>query len=202
MASEKSTRWQFTAFEQDYPLLDSHAASGHPLLAEIGWQDEIAPETLKKHRQGFLRTVRQVRFSQIKEIMGSCHLEKAKNWEALKLYCSKTASRDPSGSTIQMQWEKPMRLHEMLIAVAKKFIAVEDWFHERIPNPSNPYGPTYSLDRQTDRRHLLSLLAVHSQELIMQHPEYGIVLTRQDAREAWCTYFATWLRLAKPGECQ
>lgn len=185
-------------------MLDTYRKEGHPLIAEIAWQDEIAPATGKKHRQGYLRTVRQARFGQVKEIMGTCHLEKAKNWDALKLYCSKVATRDASGEQVVMKWEKPMMLHEMLIRVARKFIAYEDWLHERIPNPANPYGPTYSLDRQTDRRHLLSLLATHSQELIMANPAFAIVLTRQDARESWCTYFSTWLRLAQmeEGDCQ
>lgn len=177
-------------------MLDSHATNGHQLIAEIGWQDEIAPSTGQKHRQGYLRTVRQVRFGQLKAVMGSCHLEKAKNWEALKLYCSKTASRDPSGSQVQMQWTKPMRLHEMLINVAQQFVRFEDW----LAKTQGFENPSYSLDRQTDRKHLLSLLAVHSIPLITEHPEYAIVLTRQDAREAWCTYFRTWVALA--GECQ
>lgn len=183
--SEKSTRWQFTAYEGDYALLDAHAETGNDLIAEIGWQDEICPKTQKKHRQGYVRTVRQVRFGQLKAIMGGIHLEKAKNWEALQNYCRKEETRDASGSQIQKTFARPMRLHEMLFAVGK-----------RIRDQAEFEGKSLvGLDRQTDRQSRLQLLRLWSIQLVRQHPEYAAVLCRQDARDAWCDYFTVWLDL-------
>lgn len=184
---DKSTRWQFTAYERDYPLLDSYTQTPHELIAEIGWQDEICPETKNKHRQGYVRTVRQVRFAQLKAIMGSIHLEKAKNWEALKKYCEKEDTRDPSGAQIKVQYDRPMRLHEMLIAVADNY---------KTQAELEGRNPLVGLDRQTDRQVLLGILRQYSRPLVRRHPEYATVLVRQDARDAWCDYIEVWMEKA------
>lgn len=188
--SDRSTRWQFTAYERDYPLLDTYRATAgdqHELIAEIGWQDEICPNTQKKHRQGYVRTVRQVRFTQIKNAMGTIHLEKAKNWEALKAYCKKEESRDPSGEQVAIQFERPLRLHEMLVRVADSF---------KIQEELEGRNPLVAIDRQTDRHFLLRILREHSKPLVLKHPEYATVLVRQDARDAWCDYIEVWLEKA------
>lgn len=185
--ADKSTRWAFTAYEGQYPILDAMNESKPELIAEIGWQDEICPETQKPHRQGYVRTIRQVRFSQLSTILKGIHLEKAKNWEALVNYCRKSESRDPSGNQVQLKWERPLRLHEMLIRVAKDYLRSERPSEETL----------ISLDRQTDRHPLLKILRTHSYQLIWSHPEYAIVLSRQDARDAWCAYFLIWIEKAQ-----
>lgn len=180
---DKSTRWSFTAYEGQYSIIDAHAAQPHELIAEIGWQDEICPKTQKKHRQGYVRTVRQVRFSQLSAIMPGIHLEVAKNWQALINYCQKVESRDPSGNQVQVKFQRPMRLHEMLIEVARN-----------MNNDCKRLGESLSsLDRQTDRRILLRYLRDYSHDLVRAHPEYAVVLTRQDARDSWCEFIEVWL---------
>lgn len=185
--ADKSTRWAFTAYEGQYPILDAMNESKPDLIAEIGWQDEICPETERHHRQGYVRTVRQVRHSQLSTILKGIHLEKAKNWEALVNYCRKAESRDPSGNQVQLKWERPLRLHEMLIRVAKDYLRTEAPSEETLS----------SLDRQTDRQPLLKILRTHSYRLCWSHPEYAIVLSRQDARDAWCAYFLMWVEKAQ-----
>lgn len=185
--ADKSTRWAFTAYEGQYPILDAMNESKPELIAEIGWQDEICETTGKKHRQGYCRTVRQVRFSQLSTILKGIHLEKAKNWEATVTYCRKKETRDPSGNQVQLKWERPLRLHEMLIRVAKDYLRSERPSEETL----------ISLDRQTDRHPLLKILRTHSYSLCWSHPEYAIVLSRQDARDAWCAYFLMWIEKAQ-----
>lgn len=185
--TDKSTRWSFTAYEGQYAILDAIRECGNELIAEIGWQDEICPDTKRHHRQGYVRTVRQVRFSQISAVLKGVHLEKAKNWEALVNYCRKVETRDPSGNQIQLQFERPMRLHEMLIRVAKDYLKTESPSEETLT----------CLDRQIDRQPLLKLLRTHSYRLVWSHPEYAIVLSRQDARDAWCMYFSLWIEKAQ-----
>ena len=94
--TDKSTRWQFTMFEPQYPILDVMKSSD--LIAEWGCQDEICPDTQRKHKQGFFRTVRQVRFNALKIAFPGIHIETAKNWNALVNYCKKKETRDISGS--------------------------------------------------------------------------------------------------------
>lgn len=185
MPSDKSTRWSVTAFAaHTYAALDEIRQNGHPLIAEIGWQDEICPETKKPHRQGYCRTVRQVRLEQLKGVIPGAHLEVAINWIALKdKYCTKEETRDPSGEQVRVQFARPMRLHEMLIEVARE-----------INNDCKRLGETLSsLDRQTDRRILLRFLRDYSHNLVRSHPEYATVLCRQDARDAWCEFIEVWL---------
>jgi len=92
----KSSRWQMTVYEGQYGLLQSMPLE----VAEWGWQDEICPDTQKPHRQGYLRTKQQVRFSALKKLFPGVHFEIAKNWPALLAYCKKAESRDPDGQQV------------------------------------------------------------------------------------------------------
>lgn len=176
--SEKTTRWAFTAYEPHYPLIEAP----NDLIAEIGWQDEICPKTQKKHRQGFLRTVRQVRFAQVRAILPGVHVEPAKDWTALQKYCQKSASRDPNGSQVVKKYEPPWFLHDLLMAVASQLILEE---------------PLVRLDSQTDRQVLLSYLRKYSKHIVLRRPQYAAVLVRQDARDAWCAFVEEWLAMAR-----
>jgi len=86
--TDKTSRWAFTAYQNQYHLF----TTVNDLVAEIGWQTEICPDTQREHYQGYLRTARQVRFAQLKKIYPGVHIEPAKNWEALVKYCKKTES--------------------------------------------------------------------------------------------------------------
>lgn len=83
--TDKSSRWAFTAYEQQWSLFETIS----PGIAEWGWQEEICPDTNRKHYQGFIRTSQQQRFSWLKKLFPGVHLEVAKNWEALLQYCQK-----------------------------------------------------------------------------------------------------------------
>lgn len=85
METAKATRWAFTAYEQQWELFKAMP----PIVAEWGWQEEVCPDTQRHHYQGFLRTDRQVRLSQLKKALPGVHLEIARNWDALKSYCKK-----------------------------------------------------------------------------------------------------------------
>lgn len=90
--TDKSSRWAFTAYEDQYGLVDDMSKSS--TIAEYGFNPEVCPETGRKHRQGYLRTKNQVRFSALKKEFPGIHIEVAKNWEALKNYCKKEETRE------------------------------------------------------------------------------------------------------------
>jgi len=90
--TDKTTRWAFTAYEDQYKLVDDMGKSS--VVAEYGWNPEICPETGRKHRQGYLRTKIQVRFSALRKEFPGIHFEVAKNWEALMNYCRKEETRE------------------------------------------------------------------------------------------------------------
>jgi len=91
-----------------------------PSIAEWGWQDEVAPDTGRKHRQGYFRTFRQMRFSQITKILPGIHIEVARNWQALLNYCKKKETRDENGTVVNVvNANKPMTMGDALTALAK-----------------------------------------------------------------------------------
>lgn len=139
--ADKTTRWAFTAYENQYALLDDVDKS---VVAEMGFQDEVCPETGRKHRQGYIRTHRQVRFSQMRKILPGVHVEVARNWEALQAYCRKNETRDASGSQVHKDFSKyaPERLHTLLEEMAG--YAILD-------------SKCTNKDRQTDRQTILAM---------------------------------------------
>lgn len=94
--TDKSSRWSMTVYEEQYKLLEHMP----PDVAEWGWQDEVCPDTQRSHKQGYLRTKSQMRFSALRKILPGIHLEIAKDWNALKQYCTKSDTRDPNGEQV------------------------------------------------------------------------------------------------------
>lgn len=183
---DKSTRWQFTAYEAQYPVIDSAPAD---LIAEIGWQDEVCPSTGRKHRQGFLRTHRQVRFSQVTKSLPGVHIEVARDWIALVNYCKKKETRDVSGSQIHKDFSKfaPPRLHDIMLQMAHILVEVYPWPHKG--------------DRQTDRQKLEVLTNEEStaqywyivREYIRRKPELIGILAQPLPQNAWKNTREVWI---------
>lgn len=99
----KHQRWQFTAFESNYDVLD--AAIAAKSFKEVGWQDEVCPTTGKKHRQGYFVSQTPIRPTAARKLIPGVHVEPAKNFAALKAYCSKEETRDPEGKQVAMSFE-------------------------------------------------------------------------------------------------
>ena len=87
----KSTRWSFTAYEQQWDLFKEVPAG----VAEWGFQTEVCPKTDRKHYQGYIRLSQQQRFGWLAKLLPGVHLEVAKNWDALIEYCKKTDTAVP-----------------------------------------------------------------------------------------------------------
>jgi len=117
---EKTSRWAFTAYQEQWHLF---ASVINPLIAEIGWQTEICPDTQREHYQGYIRTIRQVRFAQIQKIFPKVHLEPALNWDALLNYCKKPDSAVP-GTQVHIRTEtESSRAPMMSMPEALTFLA-------------------------------------------------------------------------------
>lgn len=114
--TDKTSRWAFTAYEAQWGLFTTI----NPLVAEMGWQKEICPDTQREHYQGFIRTTRQVRFAQLKKIFPGVHIEQAKNWDALINYCRKsdTAVAGSQVSITTPQGKKPLTMAQALTLLA------------------------------------------------------------------------------------
>lgn len=111
--ADKSTRWAFTAFENEWPLFQTMP----DVVAEWEWQPEECPDTKRKHYQGYIRTKRQVRFAQLRAILPGVHLEIARNWDALVQYCRKDKTK-AGASVHQTNASKAMTMADALTRLA------------------------------------------------------------------------------------
>jgi len=114
--TDKSSRWAFTAYEDQWNLFESMP----PGVAEWGWNAEVCPKTNRKHYQGYLRLTQQQRFAWLRKLLPGVHIEISKNWEALKKYCQKEETRI-SGTQPTHQESSFMTLYQYTDDVAKRF---------------------------------------------------------------------------------
>lgn len=159
MESAKSTQWSFTAYEAQWDLFKVMPE----LVAEWGWQEEVCPTTERKHYQGWLRTKRQVRFSQLRKILPSVHLEIAKNFKALQAYCKKT---DTAVDGTQQHHSNPVAALSMakaLIKVAGVGVRIDTTRCETMDQFKQAYGREYELAVARLLRDDENLIGLYSQ---------------------------------------
>lgn len=190
----KSTRWAFTVQYEPlvYEDMDAYIAKPHKdhpwdIVAEIGWQDEIAPTTGQKHRQGYLRTVRQTRLAQVKKLLPTAHFEIAKDWLALKQYCKKLESKDPSGNTISyVNPNKPLTISQLLLKMAT--YTVDDF------GSDNPLDRFYGDEKK-------QYWAI-ARQMLMEDPELAHIIGQPLPQNLWRNTRHVWIKLAEQeSEC-
>jgi len=101
--TDKSTRWQFTAYEEQWRLFQAIP----PAIAEWGWNTEICPKTNRQHYQGYFLLRTQHRFAAVKKMFPGVHLEIARDWNKLKEYCKKAETRAPGTEPVVAYNELP-----------------------------------------------------------------------------------------------
>jgi len=102
--TDKSTRWAFTAYEDQFRLFDGGPP---PAVAEWGWNTEICPKSNRIHRQGYLLLRTQHRFAAVRKMFPGVHVEIAKDWNKLKEYCKKLDTRAPGTEPVVVFNELP-----------------------------------------------------------------------------------------------
>lgn len=116
--TDRSSRWAFTAYEDQWHFLETIP----DLVAEWGWQDEVCPETGRKHKQGYLRTHSQQRLSALVKVLPGIHLEPARDWNKLVNYCKKSESRALDGEQVhQVNPREYLTLDKALTRLANVF---------------------------------------------------------------------------------
>jgi len=114
--TDKSTRFAFTAYEGEWPYFKDQPPND--LVAEWGWQEEVCPDTNRHHLQGYIRTKRQVRLSQLISIYKGVHFEVARNWHAVKSYSNKTQTAVPGTQVSWQSEQKALTMKEVLLMIA------------------------------------------------------------------------------------
>lgn len=116
--TDKSTRWQFTAYQDQWDLFKEIP----DIVAEWMWQTETCPNTGKLHYQGCIRTKSQQRHKAMRCILPGVHIEVARNWEALVLYCKKEDTRVEGSFVKEVNTRRYLKFHDALIRVANAYV--------------------------------------------------------------------------------
>ena len=119
----KATRWQFTAYEDQFHIIDAIERAINNSqewdmidFRTLKYQTEICPDTGRTHRQGALQSSKQIRFTTMKRLLQGVHIEPARNWHALLKYCEKTETRLTEGKRVDTSTEsRPIRIDELMI---------------------------------------------------------------------------------------
>lgn len=114
--SEKSTRWTFTAYKDQFDMF----VTKPELVVQWKWNHEMCPTTQREHYQGWMRMSRQVRFAQVQKMFPGVHLEIPRNWAAVLNYCQKSATRIEGGNHNHDDLPKQtLKMADALIKVAQ-----------------------------------------------------------------------------------
>jgi len=125
--SGKTSRWQITVHEQQWPLMETMP----PGISWWGWQKEICPTTDRPHYQGCMISRQQHRWSgckgdykvaaTLRQMLPGVHIEPADNWQKLLQYCKKEDTRAP-GSEFQAQTNSIPTHFQYAETVAKQYV--------------------------------------------------------------------------------
>lgn len=125
--SGKTSRWQITVYEQQWPLMETMP----PGISWWGWQKEICPKTDKPHYQGCMISRQQHRWSgckgdykvaaTLRQQLPGVHIEPAGDWQKLLQYCKKEDTRAP-GSEFQAQTNSIPTHFQYAETVAQQYV--------------------------------------------------------------------------------
>jgi len=174
MDNVKSTRWAFTAFESQWPLFNSIPS----IVAEWGWQTEEAADTKRLHYQGYLRTTRQVRMSQLKKALPGVHLELARNWSALQNYCKKSETALPGSQVNMVNPAKAMTMAQALIRIASHKWEIT---HDKALEPEK-YEKAIKAEYWSAVK-----------EILADEPDAVGLYTQPQYERAWCKTREVWI---------
>lgn len=134
--TDKSSRWAFTAYEQQYGFFKTMPPGVH----KWGWNVEECPETKREHYQGWMQLKQQQRFSWMRKQFPGLHVEIPRNWEALLQYCQKEDTRKV-GTTPTVELNDIPTKYGYAEEVAKRL--GEYYFH----NSNTAFSGTLVLER-------------------------------------------------------
>lgn len=141
--TDKGTWWSVTAFsQQEIDLLNGNQYPDW--VSKVYGGLESCPETGRLHFQGAVQARRQVRFSQVKQWLGTAHIELARSKDAIRKYAMKTETAvGDKKETVNVT--PYFRAHELLRKIAIKRRQADRQTEEsfiRI-NPKSPAKAAY-----------------------------------------------------------
>lgn len=182
--TDKSSRWQFTAYEDQWDLFEDIERTG--LIKFWKWQTEIAPTTGRKHYQGCMQTVRQVRMSQLVKAFPKVHIEVARDWNALLKYCGKDDTAIQGTQVEQKSDRAYLNMHSCFILLGREYAACRDEYEECLRH----YLTTHDVkDAAVYEYKWLS------RRLVEKEPRDVAIYSNPQFQRAWVDYGMTFRRL-------
>jgi len=178
--TDKSSRWAFTAFEDQWSLFTIMP----DIIAEWGWQEEVCATTARKHYQGYLRTKRQVRFSQLAKSLPKVHLEIAKDWNKLLSYCNKTDTAVEGTQQHQVSSTPSMSMADALIMLANNLSDLEPLTLEQMTDDAIAKRSVFEYWQSVTK-------------ILMDNPNMVGLFTQPQYLRAWSNTRAVWVHHAK-----
>jgi hypothetical protein len=187
----KYSRWAFTAYEDQYAVIDAYDKLR---IKEIGYQDEICPDTGRKHRQGYFATTTPLRFSAARKLFPSVHIEPAKNWTALVKYCQKSESRDPAGNTVRLGDPSNPPTHvrvDMLMEMIAELVLLDTDI-----NDDNYAEHPQCKDVHTDAEKAAAKAQYWEmcRNILLSRPELASLIMQPGPQNLWLNTRSTWMR--------
>lgn len=178
--TDKTSRWSFTAYAHQWNQFETMPE----IVAEWGWQKEICPDTQREHYQGFIRTKRQVRASQMFKIFPGVHVEVARNWAALLKYCKKEETAVTGSQVHQISSTKAMTMAQAMTKLASHV----------------QFSPPLTMEQATDEKFLKNYNEVQYwgavKELLRINPDEVALWTQPQYFRAWTYTKQIWIELS------
>lgn len=138
--TDKGTYWSITAYNDEIAICEN-SASWPPWVSKMHGGREECPTTGRVHFQGLLQCKTQVRFSAVKKLFPTAHIEVAKDKSALMKYVMKEETAVGTKNTIENPREYwPMERSLVQLAEACDVLGLDkEYYREVMDDPKTSY---------------------------------------------------------------
>lgn len=194
---DKSTRWQFTAFEEQWVYFNPEVRPD--FIAEGGWQMEKSPSTGKLHYQGHLRTNVQVRLSFLIKKFPGVHFEVARDWSALKNYDKKKETRVEGSEP--MAWptdDSTSRVYSsmdnaLLVLAENRGDTYSNWQKSLGADVDTAINASQTSEEEVIKQEFWGAV----NRIVLKNPQMVQVFARPDVYRVWRWTRQTWIALSE-----
>lgn len=186
--TDKSTRWAFTAYEDQWCLFKD--IKQYDIVKEWGWQQETCPTSGRLHYQGYLLLSRQARFSQLVKTFPGVHIEPARNWQALVQYCKKKDTATAGTQVHQINEREFLNMHSAFVLIGRELIEYAELYESDLFE----YTKSQTIKHKDPDVYEYKWA---TRRLVDKSPQDVAVYSNPQFQRAWTDYGRTFKRLAR-----
>lgn len=199
--TDKGMIWSVTAFNDEIALVKDKTKYPAYVKLLVG-QDEVCPETGKKHFQGCIQLHTQQRLSALKKWLPTAHFEICRNKDALLNYVTKDETRDMSGERIsngpRIEYIPFDKLNELL---ADMWIVLESqlkaWFISRHPGEEKLYEDLWATSGEDEEWVRAEFKFLINYLILNGYSRQASAFADNRLKQFWVDTSRSWIRLRK-----